>query len=93
VVIEEINLPHFLPDAFWIVSKKIIPFSKMHGYRSLHFRRRLIIRIMDDSPLHAAKHSFDDIQELRIRREWDKRNVRASAAGAVPSIKNVGSLN
>src|ERR1017187_714646 len=93
VVFEKVYLPHFLPDALWIVSKKLVPSSEMQRYSSLHFRWRLIVRIVDDSPFHTAKNSFDDIQELRIRWERDKGNVRAAAAGTVPCVNSVGPLN
>src|SRR6266545_1112503 len=93
LVFEEVYLPYSLAGAFGVVFKEFVPFTKMHGYRSLHFFLRLIVRIVDHSPFHTTENCLDDIQELRARRERDELDNRASAACVVPSVEVVGPLH
>src|SRR5262245_12191247 len=93
LVFEEVYLPYSLTGAFGVVFKELVPFTKMHGYRSLHFFFRLIVRIVDHSFFHSTENCLDDIQELSARGERDEPDNRARAVCVVPSVEVVGPLH
>jgi len=63
------------------------------GDRSFHLLLRLIVRVVDYSPLHAAKDCLDNIQKLRARWKRDEFDDWSSAPCPIPCIEGVSPLH
>jgi hypothetical protein len=76
MILEEIDLPDFIACSLGVFLEILIPLPEVLRYGSFHLHFRLIVRIMDNSSLHTAKHSFNDIEKLGTGRQRNKFDDR-----------------